>query len=79
MKIFIYKVRSPNVANVQTIAVAAENSTVALNGLEQQLGPDTQHWYQGTIDLFMQVQGNLIIEGTATVLSDPPSPPNENA
>ncbi len=77
MKIFVYKVRSPNVANIQTIAVAAENSTVAQNGLEQQLGSDIQHWFQGTIDMFMQVQGNLVIEGNAKVLSEPP-PPNES-
>ncbi len=73
MKIFVYKIKMEQ-NHVQMVAVAAENSTVANNGIQQQFGKDTQYWYQGSIDLFMQVQGNVVIDGETKIISDPPIP-----
>ncbi len=78
MKIFVYKIKLQQQNHIQMVGVAAENSTVANNGIEQQFGTDVQYWYQGSIDMFMQVQGNLILDATCSVVSDPPQPPNES-
>lgn len=73
MKIFVYKVKMQQ-NHIQMVGVAAENSTVANHGIEQQFGKEAVYWYQGSIDLFMQVQGNLTIDGDVKIISDPPSP-----
>ena len=77
MNIYVYKVIIPNTPP-KTIAVAAESSTVARNGLVQQVGDKATIRYKGIIDNFMQVQGNLMMDGNVTITDDPPEKQNES-
>lgn len=71
MKIFVYKVKIDG--ETKHVAVGAENGTTANDGIRQQFG-DLPVTYVMQLDMFMQVQGNVVIDGKATVLSDPPQP-----